>query len=723
MRRSLVRDVGLLFPVAVLLVLSCLAIMQWNRTGVIQQVRNATLVSGGEASLLQSLAAALRDVEARQQAYLLSGASADLTAFQGAARTLESLSERLRDRAASDAAAGPAVKALVTRVDQRQQALGRAVVLRHDGLLTGAEALRGTTDDQHVLDRVAHATQALEGSQQSDLRRIGGGIRTLRWSAAAVAGLGVLGMLAALRQLRRSWRRLSQAETEQRLLAQQLRGSLDSLSQGVAVFSADGHLLNWNLRLRQMLELPASVLCHGLPYEALERQLAGAGEAFLEPPSLSGDDGAPIVHERVSGETHVEVRRTTMPQGGFVLTLTDMTERARAEQMLCEAQKMQALGQLTGGIAHDFNNMLTVIVGSLDVSAQELAGAGTSGQVALLTARMARAAQAAENGAALTRQLLNFARRQPLAPAAVDLAQVLPNLMPLLRHTLGEAITLSFTAEAGLWPAIVDTAQLESAVLNLALNARDAMHHGGRLAIEAANVVFEGRAAALHRDLAPGAYVRVTVADSGEGMSREVMARAFEPFFTTKPEGRGTGLGLAMVFAFARQCGGLAMIQSEIGRGARVQLFLPRAGAAPASEPAPDAALPGAPHGEARIMVVEDDEAVRRIAAETMRELGYGVSEAADAEDAMRQLGREVTPLDLLLTDLALPGAMDGRALAARVRQTSPATRVLYMSGSLDDATEPSEPATRWLAKPFRRTQLAAAVAELVAHRGTGRAA
>ena len=721
MRRSLVRDVGLLFPIAVLLVLSCLAVVQWNRTGAIQQVRDATIVSGGEANLLQSLAGALRYAEASQQAYLLSGASADLGTFQAAARNLESLSARLRDRAASDAAAGPAVKALVTKVDQRQQALGRAVVLRHDGLLTGAEALRGTADDQHVLDRVAHATQALEGSQQSGLRRIGGGIRTLRWITAAGAALALLGMIAALRQFRRSWRRLSKAETEQRLLAQQLRGSLDSLSQGVAVFSADGRLLNWNLRLRQMLELPESILRHGLPYEALERQLAGAGEAFLEPPStVANDDGSPVVYERVSGETQVEIRRTTMPQGGFVLTLTDMTERAHAEQMLREAQKMQALGQLTGGIAHDFNNMLTVILGSLEVSADELAAAGETRQVALLTARMVRAAQAAENGAALTRQLLNFARKQPLAPAALDLASVLPNLMPLLRHTLGETIALSFTAEAGLWPAIVDTAQLESAVLNLALNARDAMPHGGRLAIEAANVVFEGRATAPHRDLPPGSYVRVTVVDSGEGMSREVIARAFEPFFTTKPEGLGTGLGLAMVFAFARQCGGLAMINSEPGRGAAIQLFLPRAHetlvSAPSNAAAPGAGLPEAPRVEARIMVVEDDAAVRGIAAEIMRELGYGVSEAADAEDAMRQLARQAGPLDLLLTDLALPGAMDGRALAVRVRQTSPATRVLFMSGSLDEqAAGTSEPATRWLAKPFRRTQLAAAVAELVA--------
>ncbi len=744
MRRFLVRNVGLLFPLAILLVLGGLVALQWSRSASIQHVRSATMVAGKEARLLEALADALRDVERTERAFLATGKDVELGAFREAERHLASLSWHLQQQASAEALAGPApglpepdgpdLAVLIAQIHQHQAALDASVALRRSGSMGAAPLARPAGP---VLDHVTRAAQAVEESHLSGLKAIGGGIGGFRWAAALMAVLAAIGMLGVLHLFRRAWSGLIRAETEQRLLAMQLRGSLDSLSQGVAVFSADGLLLNWNLRLRELLDLPASLLRRGLSYAALERHLADGGDAFLEPlPATGGDafgpsDGRPVVYERVvrrAAETQIEIRRTLMPQGGFVLTLTDMTERVQAEQLLHETQKMQALGQLTGGIAHDFNNMLTVILGSLDVSAAELAASGDR-RLELVTARMRTALQAAESGAALTRQLLDFARKQPLAPVPVDLARVLPGLVPLLRHSIGEGVGLSFHGEAGLWPAIVDTARLESAVLNLALNARDAMPDGGRLTIEARNTTFDHRDGARHPDLAPGDYVRISVADTGAGMTREIIARAFEPFFSTKPDGRGTGLGLAMVFAFAKQCGGLAMIQSEPGHGSTILLYLPRAFEYPiAANAEMEPAVVGGPDPAHRphILVVEDDFDLREIAVGTLRELGYQVSEAQDAGEALRQLGPQGAPLDLLLTDLTLPGDTDGRALAAQVRRSSPATRVLYMSGELEDPaeTEPAGgPAVRWLSKPFRRAQLADAVGALVEPRRAGQAA
>jgi signal transduction histidine kinase len=259
-----------------------------------------------------------------------------------------------------------------------------------------------------------------------------------------------------------------------------------------------------------------------------------------------------------------------MPDGGFVLTVTDMTKRAQAEGVLREAQKMQAIGQLTGGIAHDFNNLLTVILGNLELIHTK------PGDERAMLARIERATWAAQRGATLTAQLLAFARKQALAPAPIDLAAVMPDLIPLLRRTLGEHIEVRYVETAGLWPAMADPTQLESAVLNLALNARDAMPDGGRLTIELANKVLDHEYARAHAEVVSGDYAMLAVSDTGHGMPPDVIARVFEPFFTTKADGKGTGLGLAMVFGFVKQSGGHVKIYSEPGEGTTVRLYLPR---------------------------------------------------------------------------------------------------------------------------------------------------
>jgi CheY-like chemotaxis protein len=372
---------------------------------------------------------------------------------------------------------------------------------------------------------------------------------------------------------------------------------------------------------------------------------------------------------------------------------------------------MQAIGQLTGGIAHDFNNLLTVIMGNLELARMKL------GPQDPLAANVERSLWAAQRGGTLTGQLLAFARKQPLAPAPFDLSAHLPELVPLLQRTLGEHIDVRFVDSAGLWPAMADLAQLESAVLNLALNARDAMPGGGRLTIELANKVLDDQYARTHAEVVPGDYVMIAVSDTGHGMSADIIARAFEPFFTTKTEERGTGLGLAMVFGFVKQSGGHVKICSEPGEGTSVKLYLPRAvGATVPSNPR--SGVPADfPHGSATILVVEDEAGVREIAVAILRSLGYRVLEAPDGDEGLRVFGAHAAEIDLLLTDVVLPGKLRGRGLAERITAMRPDIKVLFMSGYTENSIVNHgrlDDGVHLLGKPFKREQLAHKVAEVL---------
>ena len=422
--------------------------------------------------------------------------------------------------------------------------------------------------------------------------------------------------------------------------------------------------------------------------------------------------GEPITYERARQNGHqLELRRTPMPDDGFVLTISDMTKRAQAEAVLREAQKMQAIGQLTGGLAHDFNNLLTVILGNL-----ELARARLEGDHSLLT-RIERAMWAAQRGATLTSQLLAFARKQPLAPAAIDLGTTVQDLVPLLRRTIGEHIDIRYVDTAGAWPAMADPAQLENALLNLALNARDAMPDGGRLTIELANKVLDEAYARNHAEVTPGDYAMLAVSDTGHGMTPEVLARVFEPFFTTKPDGKGTGLGLPMVFGFTKQSGGHINIYSEPKEGTTVRLYLPRAIGVGGSAGQRSATPIELPRGSATVLVVEDEPAVREIAVAILGDLGYRILEAPDGELALRVFGANASSVDLLLTDVVLPGRVRGREVAERIRAMRPEVKVLFMSGYTENSIVHHgrlDDGVQLLGKPFKREQLARKVAEVL---------
>jgi PAS domain S-box-containing protein len=378
-----------------------------------------------------------------------------------------------------------------------------------------------------------------------------------------------------------------------------------------------------------------------------------------------------------------------------------------AEERLRQAHKMEAVGQLTGGIAHDFNNMLAVIIGSLDMLERRIAQGTTDLDRYIVAAR-----DGATRAAALTQRLLGFARQQPLAPVPLDINALVSDMIDLLMRTLGEKVTVETRLQSHLAPALADPNLLENVILNLSVNARDAMPDGGRLTIETANRVLDGGEAG-ELGLAAGDYVALTVADTGVGMSQEVAARAFDPFFTTKGVGKGTGLGLSQVFGFARQSGGHVAIDTAPGRGTRVILLLPR------HDVAPDASVVGADAAALRtgspdevVLVVEDEERVRNHSVEALRELGYTVLQAPDGIEALRIMARGQQPISLLFTDVVMP-EMTGDELARRARERQPGLKVLYTSGYTPDEnaiTNDAGIAAALIAKPFGVAQLAAKV-------------
>lgn len=386
-------------------------------------------------------------------------------------------------------------------------------------------------------------------------------------------------------------------------------------------------------------------------------------------------------------------------------------ERLRAtEEALLQSQKMEAVGQLTGGIAHDFNNLLTGIVGSLDLLQTRLNQGRTDNVARYINAAMTSANRAA----ALTHRLLAFARRQPLIPKSVDVNQLVVSLEDLLRRTIGETIDLRIAAANDLWSTLCDPNQLESALLNLAINARDAMPDGGRLTIATANARLDSVTADTPA-LAPGDYVSITVTDTGVGMSAEVAARAFDPFFTTKPIGQGTGLGLSMIYGFARQSNGHATIDSKIGRGTTVRLYLPRHhGEVAAAQASVARAAEHAAIGET-VLVIEDEPVVRAVVLEMVAEQGYRTLEAVDGPSGLKVL-RSNARIDLLVTDVGLPG-MNGRQVADQARETRPDLKILFITGYAESAAIADgflQPGMEMITKPFDLDHLAQRIRAMI---------
>ena len=381
------------------------------------------------------------------------------------------------------------------------------------------------------------------------------------------------------------------------------------------------------------------------------------------------------------------------------------------EEALRQSQKMEAVGQLTGGVAHDFNNLLQIIIGNLDTLRRKLP---------LESGRLRRAAEQAMTGArraaSLTQRLLAFSRRQPLDPRSIDINSLVNEMSELLHRTLGETVAVETVRGAGLWRIEADANELEAAILNLAVNARDAMGEGGRLTIETANAHIDAGYAAAQAEVIPGQYVVVSISDTGTGMDAPTIARAFEPFFTTKPVGKGTGLGLSQVYGFVKQSGGHVKIYSEVGHGTTVKIYLPRmTGADCEAEVVSQLSLPEGT-AEETVLVIEDDDDVRTYSVETLRDLGYRVIEAHDGPSGLRLLERQ-SHVDLLFTDVVLPGGMTGAQAAAHARELRPQLKVLFTTGYARNAIVHHgrlDKGAQLLTKPFSYAELAAKVRDVL---------
>jgi PAS domain S-box-containing protein len=394
---------------------------------------------------------------------------------------------------------------------------------------------------------------------------------------------------------------------------------------------------------------------------------------------------------------------------GFAKVTRDLTEKRATEEELRQSQKMEAVGQLTGGLAHDFNNLLTGVSGSLEMMQARMA----QGRTNELERYILAAQGAVKRAAALTHRLLAFSRRQTLTPRPTNINRLLSGFEELVRRTVGPSVEVEMVGASGLWPTLVDPNQLENAVLNLCINARDAMPDGGRLTIETANRWLNERAAAL-QDLAVGQYVSVCVTDTGTGMPPEVKERIFEPFYTTKPAGQGTGLGLSMIYGFARQSGGQIRAYSELGQGTTMCIYLPRHTEEAEEEDEGIALRPKAVGDGEVVLVVDDEPTIRMLVAEVLADCGYAVIEAPDGPAGLRVLESNAR-IDLLITDVGLPGGMNGRQVADAARALRPELKVLFVTGYAENSlmTQLGK-GVSVLTKPFQMEVLATKIREII---------
>ncbi len=450
-----------------------------------------------------------------------------------------------------------------------------------------------------------------------------------------------------------------------------------------------------------------------------DRLVMGLGFALVATVLLVLVVAAIVISDTARRETQLIAARDNALSAEQALR-EQMAARESAEEQIRQMQKMESIGQLTGGIAHDFNNMLAIVIGSLDLAKRRL-----SGDPERLARNIDIAYEGAERAASLTARLLAFSRQQPLAPLTLDVNKLVASMSELLQRTMGEEYRIETVLAGGLWRTFIDPGQLENAVLNLAVNARDAMPEGGPVTIETSNAYLDDEYARLHSEVTPGQYVMLSVTDAGTGMTTDVRERAFDPFFTTKPVGKGTGLGLSQIFGFMKQTGGHAAIYSEPEQGTVVKLYMPRdhgEAVDPRSrQTIGETSVPRAIHGET-ILVVEDEQRVRHFSVDALRELGYIVISAANGAEALKALAAQPT-VTMLFTDIVMP-EMNGRKLADAALDMRPDLKVLFTTGYTRNAVVHNgmlDAGVAFLPKPFSITQLSLKIRQVLDHGGANR--
>ncbi|MEJ1976823.1 MAG: response regulator [Acetobacteraceae bacterium] len=681
------------------------AVMVSHVTATLDTLRGTTASADVVTGSAQNLLLALQEAEVGQSGYLLTGRPDYLSPYWAAAARMRTELAKLDAVAEQEEWLRPVVQSLRALGERKFAELERAIAAADTSGIAAARASMLTSDSQATMHSARVLIDWIETRAAEDRDRRGaeaqGRERLLFVIILVTAVVGMLLLGTASLALLAGRDRLLHAQAAVRDQAARWQATVENLHDGVAVFDAEDRLVLCNAKLLPITGFPPALAQPGTPFS---RFVAEAAQWV--PPTLAA---GPVGAEGVTVEVHaagrvLEVSRNAMPGGGHMLAVGDATHRVQMETVGRQSQKMEVLGQLTGGVAHDFNNLLQVVSANLELVADEIPD--DSG----LRARLAGAMEGVQRGARLTRHLLAFARRQPLAPTPLDARQRLSGLDDMLRRTLGPSIDLKMVIAEGLWALRADAQQLENALLNLAINARDAMADRpgqARLTIEAYNAELDAGYAARNADVTPGQYVVIAVSDTGRGMTREQIARAVEPFYTTKPEGQGTGLGLSMVYGFAKQSGGHLKLYSEVGHGTTARLYIPRTALLP--QPT-DATIADTPRGKGEtVLLVEDEPTVRASAGLALRSLGYKVEEAVDADAAMRMIEQGLRP-DLLFTDLMMPGALSARAMAERAQARVSGLAVVFTTGYAENAVAHGgrlDDRVHLVSKPWRTSDLA----------------
>ncbi|MBT7897682.1 MAG: ABC transporter substrate-binding protein [Rhodospirillales bacterium] len=488
-----------------------------------------------------------------------------------------------------------------------------------------------------------------------------------------------------------------------------LEATFENMNQGIAVYDADTRLVAFNKKMDEFYGFPPGVFKVGIKHEDIIRYRAESG--YYGDADVQEATKQAILRSKNNAERRIEVQshfgktfiyhRRPMPNGGYMNTFEDVTEQKQTEENLRQASKMEAVGQLTGGIAHDFNNLLAVSIGNLEL-ADEIAESGGDVRPYLKTIM-----RASERGASLTNQLLAFSRKQTLKTEAIDAGALIDNMQGLLRSALGETIEIMIANDSNLCQCLVDPVLFENVILNLAINARDAMPGGGTLSLHTSNATLVADDASMEAEVTPGDYVMVMVTDTGKGMPADVAEHAFDPFFTTKEVGEGSGLGLSMVYGFIKQSGGHVVLHSVESEGTTIKIYLPQTEQISLNGlPTPEKMPKG--RGET-ILVVEDDPDVRAMTVNILHSLGYQTMEASDGNTAL-QVFKKMDPESLLITDVVLSGGMSGPEIVAEAKKLNPNIRVLYTSGysnlvNIDQKFFDKD--VEFLQKPFPKVKLA----------------
>ena len=641
---------------------------------------------------------AIQDAERGQRGYLITGGEAYLEPYTRAKAELPRLMIELQQASAASPDQQPRLLRLQGDITTKMNELASTITAMRQQGFDAAKAIVNTNAGLVSMEAVRSDLRAITEAANV---RLGARLQRAEASDERISLTFVLGSIVAAVALLVGGFLLEAAYRRAAMSERLLQATLDSVREGVAAFDASGRLRVWNDPFVALSGLCGDELRRGAP---LSSEAATTGVLADSGATGRPADGPMLVERRGDRGAAIEVFRNPTPDGGHVTTLLDVTGRRQAEEALRQAQKLEALGQMTGGIAHDFNNLLTIIIGSLDLLRRSVGRDGKAIE------RVDMVMVAAERAARLTKQLLAFARRQPLQPEIVNLGHLMQELLPLIRRAVGESITVECVDAGGLWNTTLDGSQFQSAVLNLAINGRDAMPDGGKLTIEVGNAALDDAYAARHAEVEPGQYVLFAITDTGKGMDADTAARALDPFFTTKPAGEGTGLGLPQVYGFVKQSGGHLKIYSEEGEGTTIKLYLPRGFGEESAQPGRVPAL--AVTGAETVLLVDDDEFVRFTVGSMLEELGYAVLSAASGAEALSIIEADA-PIDLLFTDVVMAGPIGGRKLAEQAIAIRPALKVLFTSGYTENAIVHNgrlDPGVELLSKPYGRDVLAAKI-------------